>query len=70
VLPPFFTLRVPGFGVAARVKRVWVATPAQGSVWCGGVIERPNESTAALWTKFVANAPGGGTQITHMHRSH
>ena len=35
-LPPYFTLRVPGFGVAAKVKRVWVAMPAQGSMWCGG----------------------------------
>ena len=32
-LPPYFILKVPAFGVAAKVKRVWVAMPAQGT--CG-----------------------------------
>lgn len=63
-LPPYFTLRVPGFGVAAKVKRVWVAMPAQGQMWCGGIIERPAaDRTAIAWHKFVANAPSGGAQI-------
>lgn len=63
-LPPYFTLRVPGFGVAAKVKRVWVAMPAQGQVWCGGIIERPvAERSATAWQTFVANAPAGGAQI-------
>ena len=31
-LPPFFTLKVNAFGVATRVKRVWVASPGQGSL--------------------------------------
>jgi hypothetical protein len=64
-LPPFFTLRVPGFGVAAKVKRVWVAMPAQGSMWCGGIVERQADKNAAAWNKFVANAPGSG-QIVHL----
>jgi hypothetical protein len=64
-LPPYFTLRVPGFGVAAKVKRVWVAMPAQGSVWCGGIIERQADKNAAAWNKFVTNAPGSG-QIVHV----
>lgn len=63
-LPPFFTLRVPGFGVSAKVKRVWVAMPAQGSVWCGGILERQDKNLAA-WNKFVTNAPGNG-QIVHI----
>ena len=63
-LPPYFTLRVPGFGVATKVKRVWVAMPAQGSVWCGGIIERPvADKAAGAWQKFVANAPSGGAQL-------
>ncbi len=63
-LPPYFTLRVPGFGVAAKVKRVWVAMPAQGSMWCGGIIERPlADKTAVAWQKFVSNAPSGGAQV-------
>jgi hypothetical protein len=64
-LPPFFTLRVPGFGVAAKVKRVWVAMPAQGSMWCGGIVERQAEKNTAAWNKFVVNAPGSG-QIVHL----
>ena len=64
-LPPVFTLKVPGFGVAAKVKRVWVATPAQGSVWCGGILERQNDKAVATWTKFMANAPAMGQQITY-----
>jgi hypothetical protein len=60
VLPPFFLLKVPGFGVAAKVKRVWVAAPTQGSVWCGGIIEKPAERSATTtWNQFLANAPGG-----------
>jgi hypothetical protein len=59
VLPPFFILKVPGFGVAAKVKRVWVAAPGQGSVWCGGIIERQADRSAATpWQTFVASAPG------------
>jgi len=59
VLPPYFILRVPAFGVAAKVKRVWVAAPGQGSVWCGGIVERQAEKAAATsWQHFVASAPG------------
>jgi hypothetical protein len=65
-LPPYFTLKVPGFGVAAKVKRVWVAVPNQGSMWCGGVIERPTEKAAALWDKFIASAPNGNQHIIQM----
>ncbi|MBY0496857.1 MAG: hypothetical protein K2Y23_21820 [Cyanobacteria bacterium] len=62
-LPPFFTLKVPGFGVNAKVKRVWVAAPDQGSVWCGGVIERPNAKQVASWQKFIVNSPDMGQRI-------
>jgi hypothetical protein len=61
-LPPYFILRVPAFGVAARVKRVWVATPNSSSVWCGGIIEKQAERTAgggAQWLNFVQSAPSG-----------
>ena len=64
-LPPFFTLKVPGFGVATKVKRVWVASPAQGAVWCGGVIEKPTANQVATWKKFIANAPQMGQKIIH-----
>jgi hypothetical protein len=65
-LPPYFTLRVPGFGVAAKVKRVWVAMPAQGSMWCGGIIERASDRNSAAWSRFIANAPGSGTEIVQI----
>jgi hypothetical protein len=57
-LPPYFTLRVPGFGVMTKVKRVWVAMPPQGSIWCGGIVDKaalPKAKTA--WQKFVEAAP-------------
>jgi hypothetical protein len=44
-LPPFFLLKVPAFGVAAKVKRVWVSQPGPGHLWCGGIIERAAEKT-------------------------
>jgi hypothetical protein len=64
-LPPYFTLRVPSFGVAAKVKRVWVAMPAHGSMWCGGIVERQADKHAAAWNTFVVNAPGSG-EIVHI----
>lgn len=70
VLPPYFTLRVPAFGIAAKVKRVWVAAPGQGSMWCGGVIERPSEKAAAIWNNFVVNAPGGAAQVLQVRLPH
>ena len=62
-LPPVFTLKVPGFGVAAKVKRVWVAMPAQGSVWCGGILERQGDKADKLWRTFIANSPNMGQHI-------
>lgn len=55
-LPPYFTLQVPGFGVVAKVKRVWVAMPA-GSMWCGGVIDKSAATRARTnWRTFVEAA--------------
>jgi hypothetical protein len=65
-LPPYFILKVPGFGVATKVKRVWVAVPNQGSVWCGGVIDRPSEKAAASWNNFISSAPHGGQHVFQM----
>lgn len=55
-LPPYFTLQVPGFGVVAKVKRVWVAMPA-GSMWCGGIIDHSLPRATATWNHFVEVAP-------------
>jgi hypothetical protein len=62
-LPPVFTLKVPGFGVQAKVKRVWVAVPAQGSVWCGGILERQGDKADKSWRTFIANSPNMGQHI-------
>lgn len=62
-LPPFFTLRVPGFGVTAKVKRVWVAVPNQGSLWCGGVIDRGATKGESTWAQFLENAPSTGEVV-------
>ena len=57
-LPPEFLLKVPAFGVAAKVKRVWVAQPGKGHTWCGGIIERPAEKGSKMsWPVFVKTAP-------------
>ena len=64
-LPPYFTLRVPGFGVNAKVKRVWVATPSHGLMWCGGIIEK-RAATAVAWSNFLRNAPTGGQRFTEI----
>jgi hypothetical protein len=64
VLPPYFTLRVPGFGVNTKVKRVWVATPSRGLMWCGGIIDK--KASNAAWNNFLQNAPSGGHRITEI----
>ena len=62
-LPPYFTLRVPGFGVAIKVKRVWVAQPANGAMSCGGVVDKPLPKAKTTWKTFVENAPSTASII-------
>ena len=64
-LPPYFTLQVPGFGVNAKVKRVWVAQPKQGTTWCGGIIDG-KAANSTMWNKFLQAAPIGGAQIENI----
>lgn len=64
-LPPFFTLKVPSFGVAAKVKRVWVSTPGPSHLWCGGIVERSAEKAAKMpWKEFVKTAPFGNQKLS------
>lgn len=61
VLPPYFTLKVSSFGVATRVKRVWVAAPAPSTVWCGGIVERGQPAKVeTAWHRFIETAPTSG----------
>ena len=63
-LPPEFILKVPAFGVAAKVKRVWVAQPGKGHTWCGGIIERVAEKGAKMpWPVFVKTAPYSNSML-------
>jgi len=63
-LPPYFILKVPAFGVAAKVKRVWV-TPGPSNLWCGGIVERSAEKAAKMpWTAFVKAAPLAGNKLS------
>jgi hypothetical protein len=64
-LPPYFTLRVPGFGVNTKVKRVWVAQPKQGTTLCGGIIDG-KAANATMWNKFLQAAPIGGQAIENI----
>ena len=63
-LPPFFQLKVPAFGVIAKVKRVWVAQPGPNHSWVGGIIERPVERGAKMpWPVFIKTAPMGNHRL-------
>ena len=63
-LPPFFQLKVPAFGVIAKVKRVWVSQPGPNHSWCGGIIERAAEKNAKMpWPTFVKTAPMGNRRL-------
>lgn len=63
-LPPVFTLKVPAFGVAAKVKRVWVSQPGPSHTWCGGIIERAAEKNAKMpWPVFSKTAPMGNRRL-------
>ena len=56
-LPPYFTLRVPKFGVVTRVKRVWVASPGAVGLWCGGTLDRNALTAVTAWKTFVETVP-------------
>lgn len=56
-LPPYFTLRVPKFGVVTRVKRVWVVSPGSAGLWCGGTLDRNAPSAVTAWRMFVESVP-------------
>ncbi len=55
-LPPYFTLRVPDFGVVVMVRRAWVA-PAGPLVRCGGTVEGDLAGAARSWVDFTQEVP-------------
>ena len=69
-LPPYFTLRVPGFGLSIKVKRVWVAQPANGAMSCGGIVDKPLPKIKHSWNTFIEAAPSTAMIIHSEPRPH
>ena len=69
-LPPVFTIRVPSFGVVTSVKRVWVAQPADRSVWCGGTVLRTSTRADTAWAMLIDTAPVPGTSAIEKQFGH
>jgi hypothetical protein len=61
VLPPFFRLRVPEFGVHCIVKRAWLT--ASDVVRCGGTVEGDLPDAARTWAEFAREAPAPVTLV-------
>ena len=61
VLPPFFRLRVPEFGVHCIVKRAWMT--ASDVVRCGGTVEGDLPDAARTWADFAREAPAPVTLV-------
>ena len=57
VLPPFFDLRIPDFGVHVRVKRAWMASAGPQVMRCGGVVEGDLPGATRPWSEFASEAP-------------
>lgn len=57
VLPPFFQLRIPEFGVHILVKRAWMAPVAADVTRCGGTVEGDMPGATRTWMEFSREAP-------------
>jgi hypothetical protein len=57
VLPPYFSLRIPEFGVHVLVKRAWMAPVAAEVSRCGGIIEGDLAGATRPWSEFAREAP-------------
>jgi len=68
-LPPYFTLRVPGFGLAIKVKRVWVTQQPNGLMSCGGIVDKPLPKIKTLWGTFLEAAPSTAIIVHEQPRS-
>lgn len=58
VLPPFFNLRIPEFGVHVLVKRAWMAPAGTEIMRCGGTVEGDLPGHVRPWSEFAREAPG------------
>ena len=57
VLPPYFELRVPAFGVHVVVKRAWLVPIGPALARCGGTIEGDLPDATKPWAEFAREAP-------------
>ena len=57
VLPPYFNLRIPDFGVHVLVKRAWIVPVRSDLLRCGGTVEGDLNGSTRPWTEFAKEAP-------------
>ena len=57
VLPPYFNLRIPEFGVHVLVKRAWIVPVTPELMRCGGTVEGDLNGATCSWTDFAREAP-------------
>jgi hypothetical protein len=65
VLPPYFDLRIPEFGVHVVVKRAWMAPVGPELTRCGGTVEGDLPGHNRSWADFVREAPA---PVSHVMR--
>jgi hypothetical protein len=64
VLPPYFELRVPAFGVHVVVKRAWMVPVGPALMRCGGTIEGDLPDATRPWAEFAREAPAPVASVT------
>jgi hypothetical protein len=61
VLTPFFTVRVPDFGLTVVVQRIWLAAPGHlpraAGTWCGAALAQNAAREERKWRTFVDLVP-------------
>jgi hypothetical protein len=57
VLPPYFNLRIPEFGVHVLVKRAWIVPVNADIMRCGGTVEGDLNGATRSWAEFAREAP-------------
>jgi hypothetical protein len=64
VLPPFFNLRIPEFGVHVLVKRAWIVPVGAERMRCGGTVEGDLNGATRTWAEFAREAPAPVASVT------
>lgn len=57
VLPPYFNLRIPDFGVHVLVRRAWIVPVRADLLRCGGSVEGDLNGSTRPWSEFAKEAP-------------